>query len=584
MHRILWVTGLVMLVIGCTPQPQRPTTDQNWSDADRAAFYSLDQGSQIMPLAWMNALKQPNGQPFLADNLSRYGYLWNDTVQNPKLPIGFTASGPAGQESIGMTCAACHTRQIEVQGAAYRIEGGPAIVDFQTLLADLDIAVQAVKDPGAAFDAFADAVLPKPITGTDRDNLRTAVNIWWTRYHTLMQRALPVKPRDPGGPWGPARLDAVSMIFNRLTGLDIGNPPYYLLAANIMVADAPVRYPFLWNAPVQDRTQWPGFAANGDDLLGLARNLGEVYGVFATFHPVKAQGTLLGIDYLGTNSADFTGLGRAEALIKKLGPPRFPWPIDAEKAAKGKTIFDRAAADGGCKECHGISEGETRLWFLGTWKTPLIDVQTDVHEHAILERKVSTGVLTGASLFGLTPALKPTDTAFNTLGLSVVGSIAQKIAPSFGDEQSEAPAPTNSPMSEQALAKKLKAQAVLMTASPEIRELGRTFTTPAAGSAKYESRVMQGIWAAAPYLHNGSVPTLADLLKPADKRPTSFKIGPEYDPVAVGLATKQTKFDFTLNTTDCSDRNSGNSRCGHEYGTSLPEDDKAALLEYLKTL
>ncbi|MGB8900889.1 MAG: hypothetical protein WCC90_17330, partial [Methylocella sp.] len=40
------------------------------------------------------------------------------------------------------------------------------------------------------------------------------------------------------------------------------------------------RYPFLWNAARQDKTQWPGFAKNGIDLLGLARNLGEVYGVF----------------------------------------------------------------------------------------------------------------------------------------------------------------------------------------------------------------------------------------------------------------------------------------------------------------
>jgi hypothetical protein len=52
----------------------------------------------------------------------------------------------------------------------------------------------------------------------------------------------------------------------------------------------------------------------------------------------------------------------------------------------------------------------------------------------------------------------------------------------------------------------------------------------------------------------------------------------------VGLASEQTKFDYTLNTTDCSARNSGDSRCGHEYGTQLPPDEKKALLEYLKKL
>ena len=51
---------------------------------------------------------------------------------------------------------------------------------------------------------------------------------------------------------------------------------------------------------------------------------------------------------------------------------------------------------------------------------------------------------------------------------------------------------------------------------------------------------MQGIWAAAPYLHNGSVPTLAELLKPPAQRVKQFKIGPAYDTVNVGLAIEQT--------------------------------------------
>jgi hypothetical protein len=105
-----------------------------------------------------------------------------------------------------------------------------------------------------------------------------------------------------------------------------------------------------------------------------------------------------------------------------------------------------------------------------------------------------------------------------------------------------------------------------------------------APSYAYEARVLEGIWAAAPYLHNGSVPTLAELLKPAAERVSSFKIGPAYDLANVGLASDQTRFGYTLQTTDCSDRNSGNSRCGHEFGTTLSQDEKKALLEYLKTL
>ena len=95
---------------------------------------------------------------------------------------------------------------------------------------------------------------------------------------------------------------------------------------------------------------------------------------------------------------------------------------------------------------------------------------------------------------------------------------------------------------------------------------------------------MEGIWAAAPYLHNGSVPTLAELLKPAAERVKEFKVGPAYDRDTIGLAVDQPQSNFTLKTTDCAELNSGNSRCGHEFGATLPADDKKALLEYLKTL
>lgn len=108
--------------------------------------------------------------------------------------------------------------------------------------------------------------------------------------------------------------------------------------------------------------------------------------------------------------------------------------------------------------------------------------------------------------------------------------------------------------------------------------------TPPPSKGSYEAKVMQGIWAAAPYLHNGSVPTLAELLKPAADRVKQFKIGNAYDTVNVGLAVDQTQFNYTLATTNCSNLNSGYSNCGHEFGTRLSAADKKALLEYLKTL
>jgi hypothetical protein len=121
--------------------------------------------------------------------------------------------------------------------------------------------------------------------------------------------------------------------------------------------------------------------------------------------------------------------------------------------------------------------------------------------------------------------------------------------------------------------------------TPEIRlRLGLNAESPAPPKGAYESRVLQGIWAAAPYMHNGSVASLAELLKPASQRQQRFVVGPNYDIENIGIASNQAQSGHLRETTGCDDLNSGNSRCGHEFGTSLPDVEKKALLEYLKTL
>jgi len=108
---------------------------------------------------------------------------------------------------------------------------------------------------------------------------------------------------------------------------------------------------------------------------------------------------------------------------------------------------------------------------------------------------------------------------------------------------------------------------------------------PGSAPAPYEARYLGGVWAVAPYLHDGAVPTLWDLLSPPAQRPASFRIGPNYDLTKVGLDSVQADGRSSLlSTTDCSEINSGRSRCGHVYGVDLSDDDKWALIEYLKIL
>jgi len=109
----------------------------------------------------------------------------------------------------------------------------------------------------------------------------------------------------------------------------------------------------------------------------------------------------------------------------------------------------------------------------------------------------------------------------------------------------------------------------------------------------YVAAFLDGIWLRAPYLHNGSVPTLRDLLKPVAQRPRVFYRGYDvYDPVDVGFVSmeaqaRRLKIPWDAVTAvatpyDVSWRSNGNM--GHEYGVSLPQADKDALLEYLKKL
>ncbi len=102
----------------------------------------------------------------------------------------------------------------------------------------------------------------------------------------------------------------------------------------------------------------------------------------------------------------------------------------------------------------------------------------------------------------------------------------------------------------------------------------------------YAAPPLDGIWLRAPYLHNGSVPTLRDLLQPEYRRPQQFYRGNDrYDSARVGFvsaAAREQDRRFSLFDTDLP----GNGNAGHEgpaFGTDLAPEDKEALVEYLKS-
>jgi hypothetical protein len=114
----------------------------------------------------------------------------------------------------------------------------------------------------------------------------------------------------------------------------------------------------------------------------------------------------------------------------------------------------------------------------------------------------------------------------------------------------------------------------------------------------YKARPLNGIWATAPFLHNGSVPTLYDVLSPVAERPKAFLLGdPSFDPVRVGVVTRTVEPDgrlydaqgyFILDTSRPGNRNTGhefsNRKGSGVIGPALSPDERSAIVEFLKTL
>jgi hypothetical protein len=106
----------------------------------------------------------------------------------------------------------------------------------------------------------------------------------------------------------------------------------------------------------------------------------------------------------------------------------------------------------------------------------------------------------------------------------------------------------------------------------------------------YKGRPLNGIWATAPFLHNGSVPNIYALLSPVEERPMTFCLGNrEYDPEKLGYHTECAAGMFQLDTTI-----PGNLNTGHEFkngptgkgviGRALNHQERLDQIEFLKSL
>lgn len=522
--------------------------DQGWTDDTQQAFYNTPQGAEIMPYAWILALEQSDRQTAFLDpaNIERYRYLpRKKSAGNPDgLPVGWTKGADnRGGQWLGFTCAACHTAQIEYtapgsQPIGIRLDGAPTLADFNGLNLAWVAALQAtLADPGK-FDRFAKAVLGSGDSPNARSALRGELE---TQTDALDTRN---KINQADVAYGFARIDAIGFILNQTMSTLPGIPE------NAKPSDAPASYPFLWGTDQSDVVQWTGFAANFSGAGVLVRNGGEVIGVYGR---VDLNNTLR-----YPSSMMFENLGNLENWVRELNSPQWPAAlpaIDQGKAKRGEKLFAQA-----CASCHQVIPRSRAI--KTAYKaviTPIEELRTDPVELDNLDKRTyKAGIFEGKKSAGVAgDVIGATTTGLNPLVNAVTGSIF--------DHADQA-------------ARAFAAQYATIT--------GR----PSAASPGYKGRPLNGIWATAPYLHNGSVPNLYEILLPEEQRSKTFVLGSRaFDPVRVGFTMDQpTTADgyspFVLDTTQ-----RGNWNTGHEYtttatGVPFSDEQRWELVEYMKTL
>ncbi len=597
---------------GCKPATD---FDQGWTANQIKQWSSGYQGSRLLPEAWLWALEQPDSAaPFLdAAYIGRFRYL----PVSGGLPLGFAVDqqddthfiatrltwkrGQTAHEPwVGMTCAACHTNDIRFGNRSLRVYGGATLADFQSFVEALNTALARTRDDPAKFERFARGVLGAAPSADDTQLLRQALG-----QLIAYQQKIAAQNQTPMR-YGYGRLDAVGYIYNKIAMVAKPDGP------SQNAPDAPVSYPFLWNTAQQTQVQWNGIARNMPGQVGLSqtidpgallRNLGEVTGVFGeVIAPPGPQGGYI-------SSVHVDNLVAMEQLLMQLKPPKWRrdlFPVDAASVSEGRGLYQTH-----CVACHvvlprgdlhtrqrpGGGALETMSYF-NPQNVAGGETKVDTDPWMACNgglRQANTGLLNGRPVFfDVKTRFTATSAVPTMLGSVAVGLMVSRAAV-LGEAALESlfhvhPGPqVIAPVRPRVM---MKLAAVPAPPLSE-REQRRKACEKAAASSDYrlfayKARPLTGVWATAPYLHNGSVPTLYDLLLPPAQRPTTFNLGSRaFDARHVGFITAPSaEANYVFSVKDASGEViPGNSNQGHDYGNAtFTEHQRLALVEYLKVI
>ena len=402
--------------------------DQGWDDDTRQQFYYTPQGSELIRYSWFMALEQSDCACLFRDDdfLASFKFLPNAANEhNPDgLPVGFVGEDSKAKERwLGMTCAACHTTQLNYKGKAVRVDGGTTLADMIAFQQELVDAVRATVKQDDKFCRFGWRVLGSHATTQQFEELRAELK------DALSGLADWAAHSRPANATGFGNWDAVNVLMNQVNADALGEP------ANNRVPQVPVSYPSIWNSDEMDKLLWNASVHN----LTL-RQIGEVIIVFG-----KAKVTATDKGLSMTSSADLPGLQSIYDTIGTLEPPRWPEDImgklDSAKLELGAKIYARE----GCAACHAnkppypmTKPNQFGKEFIKVYPTAIGTVGTDPnYAMYFVQRTAKPGIMLPA--FKGTPFEKAENMPGAVLFLGTLAGITMSEIKAMGVDDDEIP-------------------------------------------------------------------------------------------------------------------------------------------------
>jgi hypothetical protein len=547
---------------------------RGWAPSQAEWFHHASQGTRILPYNWFINLEQPtvypSGKLVEGGYLERFGFLPSEphgthdehgrpTGMNPDglLPIGFAiekhfdapyANPPSSGPVVGLTCAACHTGRITYKVGnvtkGILIEGGSAMINLAEFQEALGRALWLTVNFSTRFDRFARGVLGEKPKPGEKEQLKK--DLAWFLNVGLESKEYARAHKLTGTVGGFGRTDALGLIGNRVF-VALGNE-------NLIVPDAPVNFPPLWDTAWFDWVQY-----NASIRMPMVRNIGEALGVGAPVNLDERKGPLFAStvnvrnlhlmeDQLG-GRAELTGLRSPkwnETGLAEL------YPLDRAWVDRGATLYTKY-----CQHCHlppmheleadvrrpepkykevWITDPRSKKRILRLTKCDLREIGTDPNQAMNLYRRVAVfrekTVPARDGLYAVTEFIRRDKyRSLQPGGLSCAEAELYdrfRIVPEVTDDD------------------------ILH---------GKGIDAVLVANPQYKARPLDGIWATPPFLHNGSVPNLYQMLLPVAKRDRTFYLGSTvYDPVHAGFETGEFPGGFLLDTSL-----PGNSNDGHEF-------------------